>query len=378
MGVGLVVAAAAVSVSAPDQARVPLGGDTDGRDPAELYAHAADVLTEAGTFRFDGALVFTDVDDQPHPPPYLDPDPDDADLSGDVELPGKLRQVTDSAIGYESETVMTAQPGNRDIWQRFTAYSGQLEQRPWAPIDAVPFPDLSRLPEWLAAATDPVVQGTDPVGRRIVRAGLAPQLLREDAGASTTVEISLTVEDDGTPHSVDLEVRGSVRVSHEHVRLLDLGADLSVDPPGEAERDPTPAVAEEDLAFFNHPTPLGLAGTPADWGLQDARVAPYTNAGCAAAMVTYGTGAGDGYIRVLTTDGACAEAFPVPGEPMEVAGFSGTAGVDRGSLYSGTLISGDVGLSFRTTLDQEDARRVLETVVPFDPSAEPQPIDGTG
>jgi hypothetical protein len=37
-----------------------------------------------------------------------------------------------------------------------------------------------------------------------------------------------------------------------------------------------------------------------------------------------------------------------------------------------------VGLSFRTTLEQEDARRVLETVVPFDPSVEPQPIDGLG
>jgi hypothetical protein len=52
--------------------------------------------------------------------------------------------------------------------------------------------------------------------------------------------------------------------------------------------------------------------------------------------------------------------------------------MDDNDIYAGTLISGDVGLSFRTTLGEEDARRVLETVVPFDPSAEPQPIDGTG
>jgi hypothetical protein len=101
------VAAAAVSVTAPDQAQVPLRrAEGDRRDPAELFAHAAEVLTEAGTFRFDGTWVFTDVDDEPHPPPYFDPDPDDSEVSGDVELPGKLRQVTDSAIGYDVETVI--------------------------------------------------------------------------------------------------------------------------------------------------------------------------------------------------------------------------------------------------------------------------------
>ena len=75
------------------------------------------------------------------------------------------------------------------------------------------------------------------------------------------VEIAMTVDDDATPHSIDLEVRGRERPSHQRVQLLDLGAELSVDLPGEAERDPTPAVAEEDLACFAHPAPLGLAGT---------------------------------------------------------------------------------------------------------------------
>jgi hypothetical protein len=372
------VAAAAVSVTAPDQAQVPLRrAEGDRRDPAELFAHAAEVLTEAGTFRFDGTWVFTDVDDEPHPPPYFDPDPDDSEVSGDVELPGKLRQVTDSAIGYDVETVISAQPGGPAMWQRFTAYSGQLERRPWAEAEAVPIRDLSQLPEWLTGVTDPAVQGTDPVGRRIVRAALAPQLVHEDLDPPTAVEIAMTVDDDGTPHSIDLEVRGRERLSHQHVQLLDLGAELSVDLPGEAERDPTPAVAEEDLAYFAHPAPLGLAGTPEDWSLRDARVAPYTNAGCPAAAVTYGPGEDD-FMRVFTTDGACAEGFPAPGEAMEVAGFHGTAGTDGDGIYAGTLISGDVGLSFRTTLDQEDARRVLETVVPFDPSAVPQPIDGLG
>jgi hypothetical protein len=378
LGVGLMMVAAAVSVTAPDQVRVPVGGaGGDGRDPAELFAHAAEVLTEAGTFRFDGTWVFTDVNDEPHPPPYFDPDPDDSELSGDVELPGKLRQVTDSAIGYDVETVISAQSGDPALWQRFTAYPGQLERRPWAEEEAVPICDLSQLPEWLTGVTDPVLQGTDPVGRRIVQGALAPQLVDEELGPSAAVEIALTVDDDGTPRSVDLEVRGPVRVSREHVRLLDIGAELSVDPPGEAERDPTPTVAEEDLALFAGPTPLGLAGAPADWSLQDARVAPYTNAGCTAAVVMYGPGEND-FMRVFTTDGACAEGFPAPGEPMEVAGFHGTAGMDDNDIYAGTLISGDVGLSFRTTLGEEDARRVLETVVPFDPSAEPQPIDGTG
>lgn len=76
-----------------------------------------------------GPWVFTDVDGEPHPPPYFDPDPDDSEVSRDVELPGKLRQVTDSAIGYDVETVISARPGGPAMWQRFTAYSGQLERR---------------------------------------------------------------------------------------------------------------------------------------------------------------------------------------------------------------------------------------------------------
>ena len=103
-----------------------------------------------------------------------------------------------------------------------------------------------------------------------MRGALAPQLVHEDLGPSTAVELALTVDDDGTPRSVDPEVRGPVRVSREHVRLFDLGAELSVDVPGEAERDPTPAVAEEDLALFAGPAPLGLAGAPEDWTLLDA------------------------------------------------------------------------------------------------------------
>ncbi len=90
---------------------------------------AAEVLTEAGTFGVDGAWVCTDVDGEPHPPPYFDPDPDDSEESRDVEFPGKLRQVTDSAIGYDAETVISAQPGGPAMWQRFPAYSGQLERR---------------------------------------------------------------------------------------------------------------------------------------------------------------------------------------------------------------------------------------------------------
>ena len=43
-------------------------------------------------------------------------------------------------------------------------------------------------------------------------------------------------------------------------------------------------------------------------------------------------------------------------------------------VYSGTLVSGDVGLGFETTLAPASTQRLLETVVAFDPEDDPTHI----
>jgi hypothetical protein len=79
---------------------------------------------------------------------------------------------------------------------------------------------------------------------------------------------------------------------------------------------------------------------------------------------------------VGTIDAECLTEEDIEdGDPLEVAGFSGVAYPDD-DVYSGTLVSGEVGLWFETTLTAAAAQQLLDTVVEFDPDDEPQPIDG--
>ncbi len=180
--------------------------------------------------------------------------------------------------------------------------------------------------------------------------------------------------DDGRPRTVDLKVKGPTAVVEQHVRLDDLGADLSVDLPGAAVRDPTPGIMEEDLALTG-PAPLGLDSVPDGWSLWSAVVLPYHSTGCVDAVVVYSDGTDADWLEVHTLEAGCLEQYDAgDGEPLAVAGFSGVSVEEDDGEYSGTLVSGDVGLGFRTTLAPAEARQVLETLVAFDPEEEPSHI----
>lgn len=386
LGAVALVAAAAVAFSAGDQTDVSLTGVRDQaaaagdeRGLAELYTQAADALTQAGSFRFQGTRDFRSVDFEQHTTADRDPEYGKMDIRGEVELPGDTWEITEYRIGYYTEHVGVSLPTGPAVWWRYSAYPDQLHQRQWAQTGELMWPDMSLLPEWLGGATDHFRDGSDPSGRPIVRAEIARELFGAISEDLESAEIALTVDDDGAPRSVDLTLNGSDWALDQHVRLADLGAhDVEVHLPGAASRDDTPRIAEEDLALFDDPVARGVANVPEGWDTEAAYVARDAESGCLQAVVVYYGESDEEYLGVITTDAGClTEDDTEDGDPLEVAGFGGVAQQDD-DVYSGTLVAGEVGLKFQTTLTAAAAQQVLETVVEFDPGDEPSHIDVEG
>lgn len=385
LGTAALAAATVVGFTARDQAEVSLTEDADQaaaagdeRDLAELFTQAADVLTEAGSFRYEGTRNFRNVDFEQHTTPDRDPDYGKMDIRGEVELPGDVHEVTEFRIGYSIEHVGVSLPAGPAFWARFSAYPDQLDRRQWVQTPELGWPDMSLLPEWLDGATEHFRDGEDSHGRSIMRAEVARGLFGANSDDVDSAEIALTVDDDGTPRTVDIKLNGSSAELDQHVRLGDLGADLSVRLPGASSRDATPDVMEEDLALFDDPVAMGVANVPEGWDTWNAYVIPHDESGCLQAVVAYGGESDDEYLQVATIDAGClSEEDTEDGDPLEVAGFSGVAHQDD-DVYSGTLVSGEVGLWFETTLTPATAQQLLETVGEFDPDDEPSEVDVEG
>jgi hypothetical protein len=385
LGAAALVAAAVVAFTAEDQAEVSLTGDADHaataadeRGFAEMFSRAADELTEAGTFRYRGVREYRDVDYEQQVTPEVDPDLGRMDVRGEVELPGDVHELTEFRIGYSVEHVGVSLPAGPAVWARFSAYPDQLDQRQWVQTAEVTWPDMSLLPEWLSGATEHFRDGEDPGGRPIVRGEVARALFGANSQDIETAEIALTVDDDGRPQSFDLTLNGDSWQFDQHVRLEDLGADVAVRLPGASARDDTPGMAEEDLALFDDPAALGVGSVPEGWDLGGAYVIPDTDSGCLQAVVAYYGESDDDYFAVGTIDAEClTEEDTEDGDPLEVAGFSGVTYPDE-DVYSGTLVSGEVGLWFRSTLSAAATQQLLETVGEFDPDDEPSHIHVEG
>jgi hypothetical protein len=385
LGAAALVAAAVVGLRAGDQADLSLSGEGaqaaaagDERSLAELFTGAADALSQAGSFRYEGTRDFRNVDVEQHTTPDRDLDYGKMDVRGEVELPGDVHEVTEYRIGYYIENVGVSLPAGPAVWVRFSAYPDQLDQRQWAQVPELGSPDMSLLPEWLGGATEHFRDGEDPGGRPIVRAEVARALFGAVSEEIDSAEIALTLDDDGTPRAVDLMLNGSSWTLDQHVRLADLGADVAVRLPGATSRDDTPRLAEEDLALFDDPVALGVGSVPEGWDMEGAFVVPDIESGCLQALVAYYGESEDDYLEVATIDAGClSEDDTEDGDPLDVAGFSGVAHQDD-DIYSGTLVSGEVGLSFETTLTADATQRLLETLAEFDPEDEPAHIDVEG
>ena len=232
-------------------------------------------MTDAGTFSYEA----TSHREGPDPFSLDDSIVLDQDMSGDVVLPDAVRQRVTGSDGITYEHITIGTDVAVKTWLRDTAYPDQLEARPWAEVEggASGELELSLLPAWLEAATDPRDGGEDEQGNRTIAAGVPPRLIN-DLGPDLTlidVDLEVTLSDDGAPRRVDLVLSATDTVVDASYDIVRLGGDVEVVPPTAAELDATPWVNEQDLAAFEGPTPLGLSRIPRGVGhggrLRDAR-----------------------------------------------------------------------------------------------------------
>lgn len=344
--------------------------------PAEVFAHGALVLNEAGTFSYEatnrieltglpgggGTQVITQ------------------DLSGDVVLPDTVHELSDDGEGLHTERIAIGTGPFAEAWTRRSVYEDALGERPWAELDGGRAElELYSLPEWLEGAVDHRDGGEDRNGRRVVHAGVPVSLIGDLGGGEFEVidaSIEMTLDDDDLPRKIVLDVATRDIVIEGSYDLRGVGDEITIDPPGRDQLDPTPWFNEEDIAAFDGPPPLGLSGVPEGWELAGASVSLDQGEGCESATIDYADISDPMgnflWLNVMNVD--CAP--PSVGEPFDVAGFEGTVtDLDDGTRVA-ILTSADTAVVVVTDLLAADLRAVLQTLGPLDLEAEPTPLAG--
>ena len=344
---------------------------------SDALAGAGRALTDAGTFSYEA----TSHREGPDPFSLDDSIVLDQDMSGDVVLPDAVRQRVTGSDGVTYEHITIGTDVAVQTWLRDTAYPDQLEARPWAEVEggASGELELSLLPAWLEAATDPRDGGEDEQGNRTIAAGVPPRLINELGPDLTLIDVDLevTLSDDGAPRRVDLVLSATDTVVEASYDIVRLGGDVEVAPPSAAELDATPWVNEQDLAAFEGPPPLGLSRIPEGWDMAGAYVTPDSTGGsCPSATVDY-TNLDDPvgqFLWIDVMDAGCID--PPEGEAVDVAGFSGAVADESDGTRWGAVSSADTVVTFSTDLSVGDLRIVLANLGPLDVEAVPEPLPG--
>lgn len=363
------------------------GAELDGdASPAEVFAHAARVLEEAGTFSYEGSRRV----EGPGPVDGYASLVTERSVTGDVVLPDALREAVDDPVGLYSERISIGSGTAAQSWTRSTAYPDQLRQRPWGQLEEVAGElDLYLLPAWLDGAIDHREGGEDANGQRVVHAGVPPRLLNDLGPGMDVIDVAveLTLGDGDEPQQVALTISTLDTVIESTYELNGLGSDISVDAPEAHQLDATPWFNEEDLATFEGPTPLGLSAVPEGWEVTEAYVQPAgldgpaslggsDDCASASASVAYADldNPGGEFLWLVVRAAGCT---PVPaGEPLDVAGFTGaTVDAGDGSRW-GVLVADGTVVEFYTDLSVGDLKLVLATLGPLDLAATPSPLPG--
>lgn len=375
------VAAVAITTDGDDEVADTTGtpaataATTSDATPAELFTAAGEALVDAGTFSYEA----TSTVEAPDLARGNGSITIDRDLRGDVVLPDAVRETVDDPFGMRSERITLGDGLAHQTWYRDTAYPDQIGQRPWGEVEGeVGELDLFLLPSWLDGAIDHRDGGEDRNGRRIAVASV-PVALVPDLGPDVEVidlEVELTVDDDGVPHQVLVELSMTDLVLESTYRIADIGGGRTVEPPSAGQLDVTPWFNEQDLAAFDGPPPLGLSGIPEGWELTGAAVVVDDVSSCPAATVQYqdleNPTAEYLWIRVSALD--CA--YEATDEPFEVLGYRGAVDDFGDGARAGVVVSGDTAVSFLTDLSLGDVKLVLATLGPLDLAATPEPLAG--
>ncbi len=240
LGVGAIVAAGGGGDDSSGS-QAATAGDTDTTrsttttvlPPAsEVFGRAAQRLRDAGSFGYTGAARASDVS-QARPMLWLAVE---STIEGQVDTStGRVHEVAVATDGTTSETVTDGPL----VWGRKAPTVEGLPDEPYGSVpglsgDDLPVKGMARLPEWLAAAVDPLDAGADGQGRRIFQATVPAAALgvveRERAPVGATV--LLTLDGAGDPVRVELTSAPGGPTFHLVFDVTGLGEPVAITPPG--------------------------------------------------------------------------------------------------------------------------------------------------
>jgi hypothetical protein len=169
---------------------------------------------------------------------------------------------------------------------------------------------------------------------------------------------------------------GNARIDY---RFTDWGSPVEIAAPPRRDLDPTPDIAEEDIAAFDEVPLLQPRGIPEGWGLVAAVVlsADETVEGCEQLEIDYvdPEDPDEGYLTLYEFPKSCADLEPPRGARPLASGWVMETD-DDGVLAQ--LIVGDTVVQAETQLSVEQLGRILSDLVPFDLGAPPAGLPGFG
>ena len=351
------------------------GPTRDGRGARVAYYAALNRLRQAGSFAYRGKVhavgysVF-----RPAGQPALDVSVDGAVIF----IHGLSRDVAVDSKGRAAETV-TSGP---TVWTRSAATAEALDDAEWglAPTDGTNFLGTAALALLVVSAGNPQEEPADEAGRRVIR-GTLPAGDNRVSGSELVggAELVLTLDEDG-----DI-VRMVVASAPEDPQLrLDLDITRIGEPQDIAPPDDGDAALRRTIPIGLLETvgvrPVELGQVPAGWELSGAWGMPVPEAGgCPRLTLLYRDPESvlHDVLRLTVTSTQCEWRERGPGEPQPLTAgpFQGLVN-EVGSGTRGDLDDGTTRVSFITDLSLEDAAIVLASLRPFDPDAEPAPLDG--
>jgi hypothetical protein len=361
----------------------------DGVMARRAFAQASRQLELAASYRYHGtAHVPAESDARPAQAPTTD-----VTVDGEVLWPLRTHDVAVDATGRAAETV-TVGPS---IWQRRAPTEPALAALPYAFAGdvatwaggVVPFgAGAARLPGWLAATTDRRYR-SERSGRQTFTATLPAGRFGETRAGAPPVDgqVVLTVDVDGDPLRIDVEITGAGPRSFWRVNLeiTGLGDAVTIDlPNGElpAVTDgPSPAaVRTAGLAV-----PVELGRLPEGWMLGGIELTT-DPLDCPTLVLVYGAlddslaeqrgrgidATGPGFLHLRVMPPPCAEPAG-PGRSLRVGAFAGAPQrFPEGG--GGVLTDGHTTLEYVSDLPADDVLGLLATLEPYDPATRPTAI----
>ena len=352
------------------------GSRRDRRGARTAYFEALDRLRQAGSFAYrgdvhaDGYSIFR-PGGQPAP---------DVTVEGAVLLEHSLSR--DVAVGPSGRAMETVTSGST-VWTRNAATAEALDTSEWqlAPSDGTSSLGTTAVALMAISAGNPQEEPPDAGGRRVIRGTLPAGDQRVgDSSLLAEGELVITLDEDG-----DI-VRLVVASAPEDPQLrleLDItriGESQAIIPPedGDAAVRRTVPVGLLEAAGVQ---PVELGQVPGGWKLIGAWAMPAPGGGgCPRLRLNYRhpDSVLHDYLALEITSALCDATLPGTGEvqPMSAGSFEGVV-VTTGERSSGALDDGTTRVSFRTDLSPEVAAMVLASLRPFDPDAEPAPLDNS-